>query len=43
MLEQSFRLTIDVIFPPPAHYPNSKKYLAPDHALEKLQYELIFD
>lgn len=33
MIEQSFRLTLDVIFPPPAHYINSQKYLAPDNPL----------
>lgn len=43
MLEQALRLSIDVIFPPPAHYPNSQKYLAPDNALGRLMYELIFD
>lgn len=43
MLEQTFRLTLDIIFPPPANYPNSQKYLAPDNPLERLQFELIFD
>ena len=43
MLEQSFRLTLDVIFPPPCNYSNSIKYLCPDNPLERLQYELIFD
>lgn len=38
MLEQTFRLTLDVIFPPPTHYPNSQKYLAPDNPLERLQF-----
>lgn len=43
MLEHAFRLSIDVIFPPPSHYPNSQKYLAPDNPLSRLNYELIFD
>ncbi|XP_031505815.1 uncharacterized protein LOC116268178 [Nymphaea colorata] len=43
MVEQSLRLTLDAIFPPPTHYPNSQKYLAPDNPLERLQFELIFD
>ena len=43
MLEHAFRLSIDVIFPPPTHYPNSQKYLAPDASLGRLMYELIFD
>jgi tubulin polyglutamylase TTLL1 len=33
MLEHALRLTLDVIFPPPTHYPNSQKYLAPDNPL----------
>lgn len=43
MLEQAFRLSIDVIFPPPTHYPNSQKYLTPDNPLGRLMYEVIFD
>ena len=43
MLEHALRLSLDVIFPPPTHYPNSQKYLAPDNPLGRLMYELIFD
>jgi hypothetical protein len=43
MLEHTFRLALDPLFPPPCHYANSQKYLAPDNPLERLQYELIFD
>ena len=32
MLEHSFRLTLDPMFPPPCHNP-----------LERLQYQLLFD
>ena len=43
MLEHSFRLALDPIFPPPCHYPNSQKYLAVDGSLDRLNFELIFD
>lgn len=43
MVEQSLRLSLDVIFPPPCHYSNTTKHLAPDMSLEYLRYELIFD
>lgn len=43
MVEQSLRLTLDVIFPPPCNYSNTSKHLAPDMNLEYLRYELIFD
>ena len=43
MLEQAFRLSIDVVFPPPTNYPNSQKYMTPDNAMGRLMYELIFD
>ena len=42
-MEHTFRLTIDPIFPPTAHYFNSIKYLTPNNPIEKLQFELIFD
>ena len=42
-MEHTFRLTIDPIFPPTAHYFNSIKYLTPNNPMEKLQFELIFD
>ena len=38
MLEHSFRLALDPIFPPTAHYPNMIKYMAPDNPMERLQY-----
>jgi hypothetical protein len=38
MLEHAFRLTVDVIYPPPTHYPNSQKYLAPDNPLGRLMF-----
>lgn len=38
MVEQALRLSIDLIYPPPTHYPNSQKYLAPDNAIGRLMY-----
>lgn len=43
MVEQSLRLSLDIVFPPPCHYSNTTKHLAPDMSLENLKYELIFD
>jgi hypothetical protein len=33
MLDQALRLTLDVIYPPPCHYPNTAKHLVPDASL----------
>ena len=33
MVEQVLRLTVDVVYPPLSHYPNSKKHLFPDYSL----------
>ena len=43
MLDQAFRVGLDPIFPPPLHFTNNTRYLAPDCSLQKFQYELIFD
>ena len=43
MVDQALRLSLDIVFPPPCHYPNTTKHLAPDSQLENLNYELIFD
>jgi hypothetical protein len=29
MVEQSLRLSLDVVFPPPCHYGNSTRHLTP--------------
>lgn len=42
MLDQTFRLTVDPLFPPPSHYTNNTRYMTPDCNLDKLQFELIF-
>ncbi len=33
MVDQALRLTLDVIYPPPSHYPNTAKHLVPDASL----------
>ena len=33
MVEHSLRLSLDVMFPPPGHYPNTSKHLVPDLSL----------
>jgi tubulin polyglutamylase TTLL1 len=43
MVEQTFKLTLDLAHPPPSHYPNTCKHLAPLVQLETFKYELIFD
>lgn len=43
MLDQALRITLDVVFPPPTHYPNTTKHLVPDASLEALKWELFFD
>jgi hypothetical protein len=43
MVEQSLRLALDPLFPPPAHYSNTTKYTIPDCSLSKLNFELLFD
>ena len=43
MLDQALRLSLDVVFPPPCHYPNTCKHLAPEASLQNLNYGLIFD
>jgi hypothetical protein len=43
MLENSLRLALDPLFPPPAHYPPSKRFHLSDQYLKHLKYELIFD
>ena len=43
MVEQSFKLSLDVVYPPPNHYPNTCKHFAPLVNLETFKYELIFD
>jgi tubulin polyglutamylase TTLL1 len=30
MVDQAFRVSLDIIYPPPCHYPNTSKHLVPD-------------
>lgn len=43
MVEQSLKLSLDLIYPPPSHYPSLWKHNAPLVDLETFKYELIFD
>jgi hypothetical protein len=43
MVEQSLRLALDPLLPPPSHYPPNQRYYLPDNFLQNLKYELIFD
>ena len=43
MVEQSLKLSLDIIYPPPCHYPNTSKHYAPMVSLPNFKYELIFD
>ena len=43
MVEQSLKLSIDVVYPPPTHYPNTAKHYAPLINLDNFKYELIMD
>ena len=41
LIEQTLRIAVDPIFPPPMDWPKSKKYMLPEDAISK--FELIFD
>ncbi len=41
MLDNAFKLTIDLLAAPPQHWPNSKKHLVPTRASQNL-FELVF-
>jgi hypothetical protein len=43
MVENSFRVGLDPLFPPTMHFPASKRFYLTDHYLKNLRYELIFD
>ena len=43
MVEQSLKLSLDLVYPPPCHYPNTAKHYAPLVNLETFKYQLIFD
>lgn len=43
LLENTFRLALDPLFPPPCHFPSGKRFYLSDNHLRNLKYELIFD
>lgn len=38
MVEQSLKLSLDLVYPPPCHYPNTSKHNAPLVNLETFKY-----
>ena len=42
LIENTFRIAVDPIFPPPT-FPKNKKHLIPDNLFEANKFELIFD
>lgn len=42
MVENSFRLGLDPLYPPTGHFPVSKRFYLSDNYLKNLKYELIF-
>lgn len=43
MVENSFRIGLDPLFPPTSHFPAARRFYLSDHYLKNLRYELIFD
>ena len=43
VIEQSIRIAIDPLFPPPFKWPKSKRSLVPDNFATSCKYKLIFD
>jgi hypothetical protein len=43
MVEQALKLSLDLVYPPPSHYPNSARHYAPYISLDTFKYQLIFD
>lgn len=45
LIENTFRIAIDSILPPPAleKWPSNKKVMIPDYLMEHNKFELIFD
>ncbi len=43
MVEQSIKLSVDLVYPPPSHYPYLWRHNTPLINLETFKYELIFD
>jgi hypothetical protein len=43
LVEQSLKIGLDSLLPPPEHFPSSYRYYLGDRILEKLKFELLFD
>lgn len=43
LLENTFRIGLDPLFPPTSHYPPNQRYHLVDNYLKHCKYELIFD
>jgi tubulin--tyrosine ligase len=43
LLDHALRLSLDLVYPPPCHYPNSQKHLAPGGDLDRLKWNLLYD
>jgi tubulin polyglutamylase TTLL1 len=43
MIESSLRIGLDPLFPPPSHYPPTRRYQLSDNILNNIKFELIFD
>lgn len=43
MIENTFRIGMDPLFPPNRHYPTHQRYYLADNYLKNCKYELIFD
>lgn len=42
MVDNAFKLSVDLLFPPPSNWLNSKKHYLPNRVSNNL-YELVFD
>jgi hypothetical protein len=38
MLENTFRIAVDPLFPPPSHFPSGKRFYLSDNYLKNLKY-----
>jgi len=43
LIENTFRIGLDPLFPPSCHYPPNQRYYLVDNYLKHCKYELIFD
>ena len=43
LIENTFRLGLDPLFPPSCHYPPNQRYYLVDNYMRHCKYELVFD